>query len=49
MSKNNSIGAIYPTHSATEEASKGVRISGFEMKKLSIVARDAHADEHIVG
>ena len=46
---NNSIVAIYPSHTAAEAAIKELQQSGFDMKKLSIVGRDYHTDEHVVG
>jgi uncharacterized membrane protein len=49
MNKNNSIVAIYPSHTAAEAAIKELQQSGFDMKKLSIVGRDEHTDEHVVG
>ena len=49
MNKDNSVVAIYPTHTAAEAAIKELQRSGFDMKKLSIVGRDYHTDEHIVG
>ncbi len=49
MTKNNSIVAIYPSHTAAEVAIKELQQSGFDMKKLSIVGRDYHTDEHVVG
>ena len=49
MSKNESIVAIYPTHPAAEAAVKELQQSGFDMRKLSIVGRDYHTDEHVVG
>jgi hypothetical protein len=49
MSKNNSIVAVYLSHSAAEAAVKELQQSGFDMKKLSIVARDFHTDEQVVG
>jgi uncharacterized membrane protein len=49
MSKNNSVVAIYPTHTAAEAAIKELQKSGFDLKKLSIVGRDYHTDEHVVG
>ena len=49
MSKKDSIVAIYPSHTAAETAVKELQKSGFDMKKLSIVGRDYHADEHVVG
>jgi hypothetical protein len=48
MNKSNSIVAVYPTHTA-EAAIKELQESGFDMKKLSIVGRDQHTDEHVVG
>ena len=49
MNKNNSIVAIYPSHTAAEAAIKELQQSGFDMKKLSIIGRDEHTDEHVVG
>ena len=49
MNKDNSIVAIYPSHTAAESAIKELQQSGFDMKKLSIVGRDTHTDEHVVG
>jgi hypothetical protein len=49
MNKNNSIVAIYPSHTAAEAAIKELQQSGFDMKKLSIVGRDYHTDEHVIG
>jgi uncharacterized membrane protein len=49
MTKNNSIVAIYPSHTAAETAIKELQQSGFDMKKLSIVGRDYHTDEHVIG
>ena len=49
MEKNNSIVAVYPSHTAAEAAIKELQQSGFDMKKLSIVGRDYHTDEHVVG
>jgi len=49
MSETNSVVAIYDTHSQAEEAVKELQRSGFGMKKLSIVGKDYHTDEHVVG
>jgi hypothetical protein len=49
MNKNNSIVAVYPSHPAAEAAIKELQKSGFDMKKLSIVGRDYHTDEHVIG
>ena len=49
MNKNNSIVAVYPSHTAAEAAIKELQQSGFDMKKLLIVGRDYHTDEHVIG
>jgi hypothetical protein len=49
MNKNNSVVAIYSSHTDAEAAIKELQQSGFDMKKLSIVGRDYHTDEHVVG
>ncbi|MFY9924860.1 MAG: general stress protein [Opitutaceae bacterium] len=46
---SNSVVATYSTHTAAEAAIKDLQQSGFDMKKLSIVGRDYHTDEHVVG
>lgn len=49
MSNNNSIvAAVYGTHTQAEQAVKELQRSGFEMKKLSIVAKNPHAEEQVV-
>ena len=49
MTKNNSVVAIYKSHTEAEAAVKELQQSGFDMKKLSIVGRDYHTDENVVG
>lgn len=49
MNRINSIVATYPTHTVAEAAIKELQQAGFDMKKLSIVGRDYHTDEHVVG
>jgi len=49
MNKNNSVVAVYPSHTSAEAAIKELQQSGFDMTKLSIVGRDYHTDEHVVG
>jgi hypothetical protein len=49
MTKNSAIVAIYKSHSEAEIAVKELQRSGFDMKKLSIVGRDYHTDENVVG
>jgi uncharacterized membrane protein len=49
MKKNNSVVAVYATHMGAESAVKTLEHARFDMKKLSIVGRDFHTDEHVVG
>jgi len=49
MSETNSVVAVYKTHTQAEEAVKELQKSGFDMKKMSIVGKDYHTDEHVVG
>lgn len=41
--------AIYPTHQGAETAIRELEKSGFDMKKLSIVGKDYHTEEHVTG
>ena len=49
MFETNSVVAIYETHAQAEEAVKALQRSGYDMKKLSIVGKDYHTDESVVG
>jgi hypothetical protein len=49
MIKSNSVVAIYQSHTEAEAAVKELQQSGFDMKKLSIVGRDYHSNERVVG
>ena len=49
MSATNAAVAIYDTHSQAEEAVKELQRSGLDMKKLSIVGKDYHTEEQVVG
>lgn len=50
MSENkNSVVAIYESHLQAEEAIGDLQKSGFDMTKLSIVGKDYHTEEHVVG
>ena len=40
---------IYSSHTAAEASVKGLQRSGFDMTKLSIVGKDYHTEEHVVG
>lgn len=41
--------AVYDTHTQAESAVKALQRAGFDMKKLSIIGRDYHTEEHVVG
>ena len=49
MSAFSSVVAIYDTHAQAEEAVKELQRSRFDMKKISIVGKDYHTEEHVVG
>ena len=49
MSITNSVVAIYSTHEQAELAITELQEAGVDMKSLSIVAKDTHTDEHVVG
>ena len=49
MSANNSVVAIYDTHTRAEEAVKELQRGGIDMRKLSIIGKGNHTDEHVVG
>ena len=49
MSDLNAVVAVYGTHTEAEEAVKELQRSGIDMKKLSIVGKDYHTDEQVVG
>jgi len=49
MSKQNSTVAIFRDHTAAEHAVKELQKAGFDIKKLSVVGKDYHSDEHVVG
>ena len=49
MEKENAAIAIYDTHIQAEAAIKELQKSGIDMKKLSILGKDYHAEENVVG
>jgi hypothetical protein len=46
---SNAVIAVYKTHAGAEKGIKDLQRSGFDMKQLSIVGRDYHTDEHVIG
>lgn len=49
MTKQNAVIGIYNTHTESEAAVKELQRAGFDMKKLSIVGKDYHSEEHVIG
>lgn len=49
MTTNSSIVAIFGSHAEAETAIKELEKSGYDLKKLSIIGRDTHTEEHVVG
>jgi hypothetical protein len=49
MADTDSVVAIYTNHTDAEEGIKELQKSGFDMKKLSIIGKDYHTEEHVVG
>ena len=47
--KTNCVVAVFKSHIEAETAVKELQQAGFDMKKLSIIGRDYHTDEHVVG
>lgn len=47
--KKSTVIAVYSTHATAEEAIKELEKAGFDMKQLSVIARDYHTDEHVIG
>jgi len=48
MSKNNSVVAVYRTHTEADEAVKELQSGGVDMHKLSIVGKGYHTEEQAV-
>ena len=49
MANEDACVATFPSHVEAETAIKALQQAGFEMKKLSIVGKDYHSEEHVVG
>lgn len=49
MADENAAVGIYNSHTDAEASIKELQRSGFDMKKLSIVGKDYHTEEHVVG
>ena len=49
MSKENSVVAVYHTHTEADKAVKELQRGGVDLHKLSIVGKGYHTDEQVVG
>src|SRR5271154_4591344 len=49
MSKINSVVAVFESHDQAEDAIRELQKDGFDMTKLSIVGKDYHTEENVVG
>ena len=49
MPEDKAMVAIYNTHTEAESAIKELQRSGFDIKKLSIVGKEYHSEEHVIG
>jgi len=49
MSKTDIAVAIYDSHSKAETAVKALQRAGFDMKRISIIGRDYHTEQHVIG
>jgi uncharacterized membrane protein len=49
MSKTDIAVAIYDSHAKAETAVKALQRAGFDMKRISIIGRDYHTEQHVIG
>jgi uncharacterized membrane protein len=49
MSEQNAVIAVYETHVAAEQAIKELQRAEIDLHSLSIIGKDTHTDEHVVG
>ena len=49
MSEHNAVVGVYTSHPKAEAAVKELQNAGFDMQKLSIVGKDYHTEEHVIG
>jgi uncharacterized membrane protein len=49
MTNENTVVAVYNNHGEAEQAVDQLKRAGFDMKKLSIVGKDYHTEENVVG
>ena len=49
ISNKSSVVAIFESHERAEDAIRELQKGGFDMKKLSIIGKDYHTEENVVG
>ena len=49
MAEQNAVVGIFDSHIKAETSIRELQRAGFDMKKLSIVGKDYHPEEHVVG
>jgi len=49
LSKADIAVAVYDLHTQAETAVKVLQRAGFDMRKISIIGRDYHTEEHVIG
>jgi hypothetical protein len=49
MTQTNAVVAVFDTHTEAEDAIKELQTSGFNIQQLSIVGKDYHTEEQVVG
>lgn len=49
MNQHNAVVGIFNSHTEAETSIKELQQAGFDMTKLSIVGKDYHTEEHVVG
>ena len=49
MNHNHVMTVLYDTHEQAEQAVKQLQHHGYDMQQLSIVGRDYHSEENVVG
>lgn len=49
LEKNSSAVGIFPNHQDAESAVKELQMSGYDMKKLSVIGKDYHTEENVIG
>ena len=47
--KNSSAVGVFSNHQDAESAVKELQKSGYDMKKLSVVGKDYHSEENVIG